>query len=131
MSTRIEALTARKAKLINEAQADMLRINERLQGRLAELDKKIQTLALGADVVKANRLAAVEADADAIAAEDAAAALLAAQLAEIENATKILAQRKAMKARGETIALPKDDTPAGMIALLAQEEAAALAAKGL
>jgi len=131
MSTRIDALTARKAKLINEAQADMLRINERLQGRLAELDKKIQTLALGADVVKANRLAAVEADADAIAAEDAAAALLAAQLAEIENATKILAQRKAMKARGETIALPKDDTPAGMIALLAQEEAAALAAKGL
>lgn len=131
MSTRIDALTARKAKLINEAQADMLRINERLQGRLAELDKKIQTLALGADVVKANRLAAVEADADAIAAEDAAAALLAAQLAEIENATKILAQRKAMVARGESIALPEDDTPAGMIALLATEEAAALAAKGL
>jgi len=131
MSTRIEALTARKAKLINEAQADMLRINERLQGRLKELDTKIQTLALGADVVKANRLAAVQAEADAIAAEDASAALLASQLAEIENATKILAQRKAMKARGETIALPKEDTPAGMIALLAQEEAAALRAKGL
>ncbi len=131
MSQRIEALTARKAKLINEAQADMLRVNERLQGRLKELDKRINILSLGPNEIKANRLKAAEDEADAIAAEDAATALLAAQLAEIENATKILAQRKAMVARGETIALPQDDTPAGMIALLAQEEAAALAAKGL
>jgi len=131
MSQRIDALTARKAKLINEAQADIVRINGRLQERLAEIDTKIQVLTLGTEFVKSNKLAATEAEADAIAAEDAAAALLAAQMAEIENATKILAQRKAMKARGETIALPQDDTPAGMIALLAQEEAAALAAKGL
>jgi hypothetical protein len=131
MSQRIQALTARKAKLINEAQADVQRINGRLQERLAEIDTKIQVLTLGTEFVKSNKLAATEAEVDAIAAEDAAAALLAAQMAEIANATKILAQRKAMKARGETIALPQEDTPAGMIALLAQEEAAALAAKGL
>ena len=131
MSQRIQALNTRKAKLINEAQADIVRINGRLQERLTEIDTKIQVLTLGTEFVKSNKLAATEAEADAIAAEDAAAALLAAQLAEIENATKILAQRKAMVARGESIALPADDTPAGMIALLAQEEAAALAAKGL
>jgi hypothetical protein len=131
MYQRIQALNARKAKLINEAQADIVRINGRLQERLAEIDTKIQVLTLGTEFVRTNKLAATEAEADAIAAEDAAAALLAAQMAEIANATKILAQRKAMVARGESIALPADDTPAGMIALLAQEEAAALAAKGL
>lgn len=131
MSTRIDALTARKAKLTAEAQADMLRINERLQGRLAELDKRISILSLGPDEIKANRLKAAEDEADAIAAEDAAAAQAAAEAAELARAETVLAQRKAMIARGEAVDLPDDDTPAGMIALLAEEEAAALAAKGL
>lgn len=103
-TTRIAALRARQSKILANANERIATIAAKANEDIAKLNRKIEWLQDGGEFVKANKLAAIEAEADAIAQEDAAAAYAAA----LARAEAILETRKAMAARGENIYVPRD-----------------------
>ena len=111
-TTRIAALRTRQLKINTDANERIAEIASKAMGDVAKLNRKIEWLQDGGEFVKANKLAAIEAEADAIAAEDAAAA----QAAAMARAEKVLATRKEMAARGEDIYVPRD--AAEMLAIM-------------
>jgi len=96
-TTRIAALRARQAKIKANAEERIATIAAKANEDIAKLNRKIEWLQDGGEFVKANKLAAIEAEADAIAQED-----------RLAYAQTILDQRKAMAARGEDIYVPRD-----------------------
>jgi hypothetical protein len=107
-TTRIAALRARQAKIQANANERIATIAAKANEGIANLELKISDMSRP-DVIKANKLAAIEAEADAIAQED-----------RLAYAQTILDQRKAMAARGEDIYVPRD--AAEMLAILTAME---------
>lgn len=105
MNEKAEHLRAKAARLAREA--DELR--RAAQVEINDLLEKARLIELGSDVVKAAKLAELEAEADAAREEDRRA-----------FAAQKLAEREAMAARGEAIEVPKDVD--AMLAILDAQE---------
>lgn len=96
-TTRIAALRSRQAKIMANANDRIATIAAKANEDIAKLEQKASDLERGPDVIRQSKLAAIEAEADAIAQED-----------RLAYAQTILDQRKAMAARGEDIYVPRD-----------------------
>lgn len=97
MLTRIETLQKRIEAIRADAQARIDDIAQRANERIVDLTKKIGWLEDNGENMKASKFAALQAEVDAMAEEDAMA-----------FAQAKLDERIAMAARGEGIYVPKD-----------------------